>query len=1010
MTTPPEGPRPRYDDEETHLVIPPATAPAPTSPADTEKTSIIRKPAAPGPRHQAPAGQHQPQMSHPRQGPSGPPPMAPPAPRVAHSAPPAPAPHRPSLNVPGPQAHTEQDLIERFTGAVRAITPNRPTTPPPDAATIGRSSSNTFVVNDPLASRVHAYLQLTSAGVQIRDNNSGNGTFVNGQRITKHILRDGDVITIGNTDLELRGNTLIPHTATPDSTGVSTYGLSLAIDGRTLLDNIAFNAKPGTLTAVIGPSGAGKSTFIKLVGGNTTPTNGVVTFDGHNVHTEYASLRSRIGLVPQDDVVHRQLTVQKALSYAAQLRLPSDTSRTDRQEVIERVLAELELTQHRNTRIDKLSGGQRKRASVAMELLTGPSLLILDEPTSGLDPALDRQVMTMLRSLADAGRVVIVVTHSLTYLNMCDQVLLLAPGGKTAFAGPPDRISHELGTTDWADIFQRVSADPDGAHRNYQTHHPSPPSPPAPPPPGHAPQGEPPHTSGLRQFWTVARRQARLIAADRGYFIFLAILPFVLGGLALLVPGETGLGVADPRGSAPSEPNQILILLNLAVVFMGTALTVRDLVGERLIFQREQAVGLSSGAYLFAKVLVYSIAATLQTAILTAVVIAGKGGPTQGAVLLGNPSVELYLSLAATAVVSAILGLALSSLAKSTEQVVVLLVLGIMLSIVFSGGLIPVTGRAGLQQLSGLVPARWGFAAAGSVADLRKIGPLVQNDVLWTHTASWWLLDMGMLLTLGAILTGFIIWRLRLPAGAGSTRENDNTFIIKVLALAIAVAAIVAGIVISSRSHTDRPDAMDWPTLPPAPPTQSGPPQPTLAATALPGTLLTPEAIGQILKATGLTAEPLTAPVNQPTVSPEKCGESIAAAHSSAYTSTPAPTFAAQGVHETAQPWTHDVVQTVAAFPDAKSAQAFQDAQTDTWASCADNPVTVDGKTATLANVGNHHGVLTVGYTFSDRPDWQCQRAILPKANIIVDVSACAPGLVSQTADIARRIADGINP
>ena len=126
------------------------------------------------------------------------------------------------------------------------------------------------------------------------------------------------------------------------------------------------------------------------------------------------------------------------------------------------------MTDHTQTRVHNLSGGQRKRASVALELLTGPSLLILDEPTSGLDPALDRQVMTMLRKLADAGRVVVVVTHSLTYLDVCDQVLLLAPGGKTAFCGPPCEIGAAMGTTDWADIFSQVGADPDAVHRDFR--------------------------------------------------------------------------------------------------------------------------------------------------------------------------------------------------------------------------------------------------------------------------------------------------------------------------------------------------------------------------------------------------------------------------------------------------------------------------------------------------------------------------------------------------------------
>ena len=301
---------------------------------------------------------------------------------------------------------------------------------------------------------------------------------------------------------------------------------------------------------MIGPSGAGKSTLARLIAGYTHPTSGTVTFEGHNIHAEYASLRSRIGMVPQDDVVHGQLTVNQALMYAAELRLPPDTTKEDRQQVVAQVLGELEMTQHADTRVDKLSGGQRKRASVALELLTGPSLLILDEPTSGLDPALDRQVMTMLRQLADAGRVVLVVTHSLTYLDVCDQVLLLAPGGKTAFCGPPSQIGPAMGTTNWADIFCTVAGDPrrqrplPGADRAAP-----------PPPPVEEPSdlGEPVHTSLHRQFSTIARRQVRLIISDRGYFIFLALLPFIMGVLSLSVPGNVGsaspIRWATPRTS-----------------------------------------------------------------------------------------------------------------------------------------------------------------------------------------------------------------------------------------------------------------------------------------------------------------------------------------------------------------------------------------------------------------------------------------------------------------------------
>ena len=297
-----------------------------------------------------------------------------------------------------------------------------------------------------LASRHHATLIPGPSGTEIRDERSINGTFVNGARVESAMLHDGDTVTIGNIDMVFRGGTLVRRTETEAATrtgGLEVHGVTWTIEGnKTLLDNISIAARPGMLTAVIGPSGAGKSTFARLVAGYTHPTTGTVSFEGHDVHAEYASLRSRIGMVPQDDVVHGQLTVRQALMYAAELRLPPDTNKADREKVVYEVLEELEMTNHLDTRVDKLSGGQRKRASVALELLTGPSLLILDEPTSGLDPALDRQVMTMLRQLADAGRVVLVVTHSLTYLDVCDQVLLLAPGGKTAFYGPPERDRH----------------------------------------------------------------------------------------------------------------------------------------------------------------------------------------------------------------------------------------------------------------------------------------------------------------------------------------------------------------------------------------------------------------------------------------------------------------------------------------------------------------------------------------------------------------------------------------
>ncbi len=707
------------------------------------------------------------------------------------------------------------------TSMLKMLRPGRGGEAPPGSIKIGRATDNDIVIPDVLASRHHATLVTGPAGTQILDNRSINGTFVNGRRVDAAQLRSGDVVTIGNIDLVFDGSTLTRRAADMTATktgGLEVRGLTWTIEGnKTLLNNISIDGRPGTLTAVIGPSGAGKSTFARQVAGVTQPTSGTVTFEGHDIHAEYASLRSRIGMVPQDDVVHGELTVKQALMYAAELRLPPDTTKEDRERVVMQVLEELEMTNHLDTRVDKLSGGQRKRASVALELLTGPSLLILDEPTSGLDPALDRAVMTMLRQLADAGRVVLVVTHSLTYLDVCDQVLLLAPGGMTAFYGPPSEIGPQLGTTNWADIFSSVAGDPQASHQRYlQRSGPPPPQPPARPP---AELGAPAKTSLVRQFSTIARRQFRLIISDRGYSAFLLFLPFIMGALSLSVPGggpggkSIGFGVPVPTllgGESPNEPGQILVMLNVGAIFMGTALTIRALIGERAIFRREQAVGLSTSAYLLAKVAVFTVFAIVQSSIVMTIALIGNGwggedgkcqpttsGPgmylgqngqptsdvhqaamrcvVEHGAFLSSRNIEMYVDMSMTCIAAAMTGLALSALAKSAEQIMPLLVVAVMSQLVFSGGLIPVTGRVGLDQLSWVTPARWGFASSASTIDLTKIvgPPILPDDRFWQHTSGTWLTVFGLLVLLCAVYVGFVRWKIRLK-GEGTLLRRKS--------------------------------------------------------------------------------------------------------------------------------------------------------------------------------------------------------------------------------------------
>jgi ABC transport system ATP-binding/permease protein len=538
--------------------------------------------------------------------------------------------------------------------------------------------------------------------------------------------------------------------------------LRLTVDGEQALAHLSFTAPPGTLTAVIGLSEASASALVDVLGGAVQPGVGTVDVDGHDVAADH--VRPQVGVVPRYDLLHPQLTIEQALGYAAELRLPPGTSADHRREVVRSVLDEMKLSLLRTVQVGSLTTEERKRASLAVELLTGPSLLVLDEPTAGLDPEAEREMTATLRRLADEGRVVVVATTSPTDLDMCDQVLVLTPTGTPAFAGAPSQIGAELGTTDWTEIVARVSADPYGAHDEYLARQQAAPAAAS---PEHAPV-EPPvpaaHSKLWRQILIAVRRQAWLMVADQRYFIFLMILPALFGAISLLVPGHAGLGPANPYGNSPDEAVEILAVLGIGAVVMGTALGIRDLFGEQRIFRREQAHGLSATAFLAGKVIAYSLVAIVQAGIITIAAVVGKSPPTHGAVLLGNATFELFVTLTVTVIVSAMVALALSSLAAYSEQILLMAVLIVLVSLVFAGAMFPTGGRVGLEQIACLVPSRWGFAASASTVDVHAVNLLASFDDSWTHSSSRWLLDMGMLVGFGVVATAILRWRLRRPA------------------------------------------------------------------------------------------------------------------------------------------------------------------------------------------------------------------------------------------------------
>jgi ABC-type multidrug transport system ATPase subunit len=626
---------------------------------------------------------------------------------------------------------------------------------------IGRAPENDMVIADLRVSRQHAELRSAGGAYEIVDIGSRSGTYVNGQRVERAQIGPQDIIGIGPSTFHLVGDVLREYVDT-GAVSLSAHDLTVTVDkGKVLLDHVTFPLGEKCLVAVIGPSGSGKSTLLRALTGLRPADEGTVSYDGRDLYRDYSELRSRIGLVPQDDILHTQLTVRRALIYAAELRFPDDTRQHERKARVDEVLRELGLDHRKGNKVSSLSGGQRKRVSVALELLTKPSLLFLDEPTSGLDPGLDKSVMQMLRGLADDGRTVAVVTHSVANLDICDRLLVMAPGGKIAYFGPPREALPFLGFSDWADVFQAFD-DPardwaggylrSPAHQKYVEEELVQPVAQA----GPVSFQQPPKPqSWPEQLSTLIRRYIRGIVADPMFLGITVALPIIMGLLARVVPTGDLLAPPGRNGNAAN----LLLILCIGGCLTGAANAVRELVKERAIYQRERAVGLSRSAYLASKLLVLGVITIGQGIVLTLVAMLGIKTHDKG--VFTTPMVELVLAVALLSFTAMALGLLISALVKTSEMTMPLLVLTTLVQVVFCGALVHLDGKPVLEQFSWLVPARWALAAMAATLNVGQMVPHIQDppDPLWKQAAGTWVLDMGAMLVLVVGLT-FLVTRM----------------------------------------------------------------------------------------------------------------------------------------------------------------------------------------------------------------------------------------------------------
>jgi ABC transport system ATP-binding/permease protein len=446
--------------------------------------------------------------------------------------------------------------------------------------TIGRMANNTVVLNHPQVSNYHARLERgRSGGYRILDLGSTNHVYVNSQLVRARELNPGDTIRIGPFEFTYTGNQLIQQ---DNSFRIRVDALHLKSTGNrrtTLLHDISIDIPPHTLVALVGSSGVGKTTLLNALSGLRPSQKGEVLYNGRDYYDNMAVYNTQLGYVPQDDIVHRDLTVKQALYYTAKMRLPRDFTRSQIRDRINEVLDEVEMRHRRRFLVRNLSGGERKRVSIALELLANPSIFFLDEPTAGLDPGLERKMVQLLRKLADEGHTVVLVTHATNNVNFCDYVCFLTRGGRLAFYGPPAEAQAYFGTHDYAEIYNSLEPTDDNKHIPKQAEETFKQSPyyerfvreplnrelaeyeKAPPPPPViklAKRGRP-----WKQFSLLSRRYLQLLFNDVGNLMILLLQAPIIGLLLFFLAGagtfnSTSVTTCPIRSNPVANTGQIV--------------------------------------------------------------------------------------------------------------------------------------------------------------------------------------------------------------------------------------------------------------------------------------------------------------------------------------------------------------------------------------------------------------------------------------------------------------------
>lgn len=580
--------------------------------------------------------------------------------------------------------------------------------------TIGRSLENDHIIDHPMVSKHHASLTLTKDGFILEDLDSANGTFFNGKQIKEPVkIGENDTFQIGPVRMRIAADGNVESDDLRVSTRVDVQGICFDVRGGTirLLRDVSLTIQPGEFVALMGPAGAGKTTLMENINGNMTPSEGRVLVNGLDLHRHFDAMRGHIGYVPQDDIVHRNLTVYEACYYTAKMRMKGISEKELHDRVVQ-VLTELDIVHRANTIIGGpearvLSGGQRKRVNLAMELVTDPAILFLDEPTSGLSSSDAKSVMQVLKGLSEKGRTIIITIHqpAKDVYEMMDNALVLGVGGRLIFYGPvtdaykrfktkpdPDSLFEALTPKNMTDKdWDRMEEDFKATHWYHQYVYDRGTKPPENDVP--AMKARASRAPGLSQYFLLYERMVKLYVRDKGWLIgALFMAPILMFVLAVALPKT-------------QDRHSLLFATTLLAFFFGIFPSIDVIISERTIYERERMVNLKIPSYVLSKMMFLVAFGVIQAFSMAAILCYYTGA---------DATLEsVFFTLLSVQITGVSFGIFFSTLAKSSKVALMSMLGCVVLMFTFSGFLVklPALEDSGTQWILTPSSMRWGLGA-----------------------------------------------------------------------------------------------------------------------------------------------------------------------------------------------------------------------------------------------------------------------------------------------------------